>query len=153
MTDKPDSLHTDTQSTRPSLEDLRRILKDAKIIAVVGLSDKPDRPSHTVPAYLQQQGYRIIPVNPMVTEVLGEKSYASLRDVPGKVDVVDIFRKAEDVPPVIDDAILKGVKVVWMQLGIVNEEAAAKAEAAGIEVVMDTCIGATHRKLREQGQI
>ena len=139
--------------TTKTLDELRDILKTTKTIAVVGLSDKPDRPSHTIPAYLQRQGYRIIPVNPNLSEVLGEKAYASLKDIPEPVDVVEIFRRAEDVPPIVEDAITIGAKVVWMQLGIVNEEAAARARAAGLTVVMDTCMGATHRRLRSRGEI
>jgi predicted CoA-binding protein len=138
-----------------TLEELRQILVTTKTIAVVGLSDKPDRPSHTVAAYLQEQGYRIIPVNPNLSEVLGEKAYASLRDIPEAIDidVVDIFRRPEHVPPVVEDAIAIGAKVVWMQVGITHEEAAARAEAAGLTVVMDTCMGATHRLLRAMGEI
>jgi predicted CoA-binding protein len=136
-----------------TLDELRQILTATKTIAVVGLSDKPDRPSHTIPAYLQEQGYRIIPVNPKIAEALGEKAYASLRDIPEPVDVVEIFRKAEDVPPIVEDAIAIGAKVVWMQLGIINQEAAARAEAAGLIVVMDTCMGATHKLLRSRGEI
>src|SRR4051812_32634028 len=115
-----------------SLDELRQILATVHTIAVVGLSNKPDRPSHSVPAYLQEQGYRIIPVNPTITEALGEKAYPSLRDVPVNVDVVEIFRRSEDVPPVVEDAIAIGAKVVWMQEGIVNEEAARRAEEAGL---------------------
>ena len=146
-------MNNDSRSAvHPAREDyLRDILREAKTIAVVGLSDKPDRPSHSIPAYLQQQGYRIIPVNPKLQEVLGEKAFASLRDIPEKVDVVDIFRRAEDIPPVVDEAIAIGAKVVWMQLGIVNHEAAAKAKAAGLKVVMDECTGAVHRELRAKG--
>jgi predicted CoA-binding protein len=136
-----------------TLDELRQILNATKTIAVVGLSDKPDRPSHTIPVYLQEQGYRIIPVNPKIAEALGEKAYASLRDIPEPVDVVEIFRKAEDVPPIVEDAIAIGAKVVWMQLGIINQEAAARAEAAGLIVVMDTCMGATHQLLRSKGEI
>ena len=142
------------QTRKPkTIEELRQILTAAKTIAVVGLSDKPDRPGHAIPAYLQEEGYRIIPVNPNLTEALGEKAYASLRDIPEPVDVVDIFRRAEDVPPIVEDAIAIGAKVVWMQLGIVNEEAAARAEAAGLTVVMNTCMGATHQLLRSSGKI
>ena len=133
--------------------ELRQILATAKTLAVVGLSHRPDRPSYTNSAYLQKQGYRIFPVNPSLTEALGLKVYASLRDIPDAVDVVDIFRRAEDVPPVVDDAIAIGAKVVWMQLGIVNEAAASKAEEAGLQVVMDTCLGATHRLLRARGEL
>jgi len=136
-----------------SLDDLREILVTTKTIAVVGLSDKPDRPSNRIPAYLQSQGYRIIPVNPTLSEVLGEKAYPSLSEIPVPVDVVEIFRRAEDVPPVVEDAIAIGAKVVWMQLGIINEEAAYRAESAGLGVVMDTCMGATHQLLRSQGKI
>ena len=134
-------------------DDVQRILETTKSIAVVGLSDKPDRDSYQVAAYLQRQGYRIIPVNPRMTEVLGEKAYPSLRDIPAPVDVVQIFRRSEDVPPIVEDAIAAGAKVVWMQSGIVNEEAAARAEAAGLKVVMDACMRATHRTLRSAGKI
>lgn len=138
---------------KKTLDELRQILAATKTIAVVGLSDKPDRPSHAIPAYLQEQGYVIIPVNPRLSEALGEKAYPSLRDVPVPVDVVEIFRRAEDVPPIVEDAIAIGAKVVWMQLGIVNEEAATRAEAAGLTVVMNTCMGATHQLLRSKGEI
>ena len=133
--------------------DVQRILKQTKTIAVVGLSDKPDRDSYQIASYLQQHGYRIIPVNPRVNEVLGEKAYPSLRDVPDPVDVVDIFRRSEDVPPIVEDAIAIGAKVVWMQAGIVNEEAAARAEAAGLGVIMDACMRSAHRTLRASGRI
>jgi len=134
-------------------DDVQRILKQTKTIAVVGLSDKPDRDSYQIASYLQQQGYRIIPVNPRIKEVLGEKAYPSLRDVPDPVDVVDIFRRSEDVPPIVEDAIAIGAKVVWMQAGIVNEEAAARAEAAGLAVIMDACMRSAHRTLRASGRI
>jgi predicted CoA-binding protein len=116
------------------------VLAEARTIAVVGLSDRPDRDSYHVAAHLQQKGYRVIPVNPAVTEVLGEKAYASLKDVPEKVDVVDIFRRPEAVPAVVDEAIAAGAKVVWMQEGVVHEGAAAKARAAGLTVIMDRCM-------------
>jgi hypothetical protein len=131
----------------PTRKEIIQILKDSQTIAVVGLSDKPDRPGHTVPAYLQQHGYRIIPVNPKLTEALGEQAYASLRDIPQPVDVVQIFRRAEDVPPIVEDAIAIGAKVVWMQEGIINEDAAARAETAGLQVVMDICMREAHRAL------
>ncbi len=134
-------------------EELQQILTTSKTIAVVGLSNKPDRPSHEIAAYLQAQGYRIIPVNPTIAQVLGEKSYPRLRDIPEPVDVVQIFRRPEDVPPIVDDAIAIGAEVVWMQPGIINEEAAVRAEAAGLKVVMDTCMRATHRVLRASGRI
>jgi predicted CoA-binding protein len=128
-------------------EEVREILRSARTIAVVGLSDKPDRDSHRVAAYLQKAGYRIIPVNPAVSEVLGEKAYASVRDVPEKVDVVDVFRRPDAVPPIVDDAIAAGAKVVWMQDGIVHNEAAEKARAAGLKVVMSKCMLREHVRL------
>jgi len=134
-------------------DDVQRILETTKTIAVVGLSDKPDRDSYQVAAYLQQQGYRIIPVNPRAKEVLGEKAYASLREIPEPVEVVQIFRRSEEVLPIVDDAIAVGAKVIWMQSGIVNEEAAARAEAAGLKVIMDACMRSAHRTLRASGRI
>lgn len=119
--------------------ELKRLFETVRTIAVVGCSPRPERPGHYVTKYLQDLGYRIIPVNPGQTEILGEKCYASLRDIPEPVDMVDCFRRAEDIPPVVEDAIAIGAKFVWMQLGIVNEEAAQRAMAAGIEVVMDRC--------------
>lgn len=119
--------------------DLKRLFETVRTIAVVGCSPKPERPGHYVAKYLQDLGYRVIPVNPGQTEILGEKCYASLRDIPEPVDMVDCFRRAEDIPPVVEDAIAIGAKFVWMQLGIVNEEAAQRAIDAGIEVVMDRC--------------
>ncbi len=112
-------------------------LANSKVIAVVGLSADPNRISYNVSKYLQDQGYRIIPVNPMIEESLGEKAYPDLHSVPEPIDMVDIFRRSELVPPVVDEAIEVGVKYIWMQDGVINPEAAAKAEAAGIPVVMD----------------
>ena len=126
---------------------VRDILEKSKIIAVVGLSPKPERDSHEVAKYLQDQGYRIVPVNPRADNILGEKSYPDLASIPEKVDVVDIFRRSDDVPPVVDQAIDIGAKAVWMQLGIVNEDAAAKAREAGLGVVMDRCMLVEHRNL------
>jgi uncharacterized protein len=123
------------------------ILKKAKTIAIVGLSPSPFRPSYGVAAYLQTHGYRIIPVNPQVTEVLGEKSYRSLRDIPEKVDIVNIFRRPENVPQVVEDAIATKAPVVWMQEGVIHEKAAEKARRAGLFVVMDLCILKEHRYL------
>lgn len=137
----------------PTLDNLCRILAAAKTIAVVGLSNKPDRPSNGIAAYLKAQGYRIIPVNPTIQEALGERAYTSLREIPERVDVVQIFRRSADVPPIVDDAIAIRASVVWMQEGIVHEEAAARAQAAGLTVVMDRCMRATHRVLREQKRI
>ena len=112
-------------------------LRNSKTIAVVGLSPNPDRDSHRVSAYMQSQGYRIIPVNPTADEVLGEKSYPDLTSVPEPIDMVDIFRRSELVMPVVEEAIQVGARYIWMQDGVVNEEAAEKAEQAGIPVVMD----------------
>jgi hypothetical protein len=131
-------------------EEIVQILKTSKTIAVVGFSSKPDRPGYTVPVYLKEQGYRIIPVNPYLTEALGETAYASLREIPVPVDVVEIFRRPEDVPSVVEEAIAIGAKVVWMQLGIVNEEAASRARAAGLQVVMDACMSVAHRRMLDQ---
>ncbi|MFQ5925755.1 MAG: CoA-binding protein [Dehalococcoidia bacterium] len=112
-------------------------LSNSNTIAVVGLSPNPERPSHYVAKYLQEQGYRIIPVNPLIDEVLGERSYPDLRSVPQPVDMVDIFRRSELVPPIVEEAIEIGAKYIWMQDGVVNEEAATKARAAGLSVVMN----------------
>lgn len=126
---------------------LKDILLSAKTIASVGLSSNRAKESYGIADYLKGQGYHIIPVNPTTSEVLGEKSYPDLESVPEKIDVVQVFRKPEDVPPVVDSAIKVGAKVVWMQEGIVNEEAAEKARAAGLQVVMDACMRVTHRRL------
>lgn len=127
--------------------EIKEILKQAKTIAVVGLSPKANRPSHDVARYLKAAGYTIIPVNPGQSEILGEKCYPSLTDIPQQVDVVDIFRRPEEVGPVVDQAVEIGAKVVWMQEGIVNEEAAAKARAAGLTVIMDRCLKVDHANL------
>jgi uncharacterized protein len=116
------------------------LLRSAKIIAVVGLSSNPMRPSFGVSRFLQRQGFRVIPVNPNETEVLGERAYRSVRDVPDDIDIVDIFRRPARVPEVVDEALAKGARCIWMQEGVINHEAAAKAEAAGLPVVMDRCI-------------
>ena len=126
---------------------MKEILLSAKTIASVGLSSNQEKDSYWIVSYLQEQGYRIIPVNPTATEILGEKVYPDLSSIPDKVDVVQVFRKSEDVPPVVDEAIKIGAKVVWMQAGIFNEEAAAKARAAGLQVVMDACMRVTHHRL------
>ena len=127
--------------------DLKAILRNCRTIAVVGLSPKPSRPSHMVAAYLLRAGYEVIPVNPGQDEILGRRCYPSLTAVPGRVDLVDIFRNPADVPPIVDEAIAIGARVVWMQLGIVNHEAARKAEAAGLQVVMDRCLKVDHQHL------
>lgn len=129
------------------VEELRRILKQNHTIAVVGLSSQWFRPSFFAAKYLQEHGYRVIPVNPAHTEVLGEKCYASLREIPEKVDVVDVFRKPEDVPPIAEEAIAIGAKVLWMQLGVIHEEAAHRARAAGLDVVMNRCMKIEHARL------
>ena len=130
--------------------EIRDILKRAHTIAMVGASDKPDRDSYQVMAYLIAHGYRVIPVNPTVETVQGERSYPSLTAIPERVDVVDIFRSSDAVPPIVDEAIAIGAPVVWMQLGILNEEAARKARAVGLDVVMDHCMRAEHRRLIER---
>lgn len=122
------------------------LLKSAKTIAVVGLSDSPLRPSHGVSAYMQSQGYRIIPVNPQITDALGEPSYASLLEVPEKIDIVDVFRRSEYVDEVVEQAIRLKIPAIWLQEGVVNESAAEKARRAGIFVVMDRCILKEHRQ-------
>jgi predicted CoA-binding protein len=129
------------------------ILKKYRTIAVVGLSSNPARASYEVSEYMQKAGYRIIPVNPNEREVLGERCYARLEDVPEKIEIVDIFRRAEDVPPVVDSAIRVGAKVIWMQMGIENAEAAKKARAAGLIVVDDACILVEHRGRMRAGAL
>ncbi len=132
---------------------IQKILEDSRTVAVVGLSPRQHRDSHEVAKYLQDQGYRIIPVNPKAEEVLNEKCYPDLESVPEKIDVVDIFRRSEDVPPIVDQAICIGASTVWMQLDIVNEESAAKAEAAGLNVIMDRCMLVEHKRLVREGKL
>ena len=126
---------------------LRRILRESKVIAVVGLSADWFRPSFFAAKYMQEHGYRVIPVNPKYPEILGERCYKSLRDIPERVDLVDIFRKSQDVMPIAEDAIAIRAKVLWQQLGVKNEAAAAKARAAGLEAVMDRCVKIEHGRL------
>ena len=126
---------------------IAKILESAKTIAVVGLSSKPWRPSFGVSAYMQKQGYHIIPVNPNVGEALGESSYQRLDDVPEPIDIVNIFRRSEEVGPIVDAAIRLGARCIWMQEGVVDHEAAARAEAAGLDVVVNRCILKYHRRL------
>ena len=128
-------------------KEMKEILSSSKTIASFGLSSNQEKESYWIVSYLKEQGYKIIPVNPTATEILGEKTYPDLESIPDKVDVVHVFRKSEDVPPVVDSAIKIGAKVVWMQEGIVNEAAAQKAREAGLQVVMDACMRATHRRL------
>lgn len=133
----------------PSDAEVRSILGQAETIAVVGLSSNPDRPSHDVAAYLQSKGYRIVPVNPNETEVLGERAYPSLADVPTdlRIDVVDVFRRADATPPIAEAAVARGAMVLWLQEGIVNEEARRIAEDGGLTVIMGVCIRTTSERL------
>jgi uncharacterized protein len=126
---------------------LRRILRDCHTVAIVGLSAEWHRPSHFVGKYLQSHGYRIVPVNPRYPEILGEKSYARLEDIPFAVDMVDVFRKPEDVLPIAHSAVAIGAKCLWQQLGVVNTEADAVARAAGLDSVMDRCVKIEHARL------
>ena len=128
-------------------DEIIEILRPPRTIAVVGISDNPERDSHSVAKYLQDQYYRVIPVNPMLQRVLNRPCYPSLSDIPERVDIVDIFRRSEAVPEIVDEAIAIGAKVVWMQLGVVNEAAAEKAEQAGLMAVMNRCIKVEHCRL------
>ena len=129
------------------INSLRRILNENRVLAIVGLSANWHRPSYFAAKYMLEHGYRVIPVNPQYAEVLGQKCYASLRDIPEKVDLVDVFRKTADVMPVAEDAIAIGARVLWQQLGVKNEEAAALARAAGMETVVDRCVKIEHGRL------
>lgn len=137
-------LMNDMPFSNPNPEEIRALLKQVKTIAVVGLSPKPDRPSHTVARALQRLGYRIVPVRPAVDEVLGEKAYARLTDIPFPVDLVDVFRAPEYVPAIVEAAIAIGAKAIWLQEGVVHAVAAERAQAAGLTVVMDRCIYKDH---------
>jgi uncharacterized protein len=143
----------DVIATTPDDRELRILLGKARTIAVVGLSSKPDRPSLDVAAYLQDRGFRIVPVNPRETEVLGEVAYPSLRDIPSdvQIDVVDVFRRADETPEVARDAVAIGAKVLWLQDGIVNDEAYRIASEAGLEVIMGVCIRRTDQRLQREG--
>ena len=132
----------------PADAELKQLLTDATTIAMVGASSNPDKESHRIMQRLQSVGYRVIPVNPRETEVLGERAYPSLIDIPERIDIVDVFRRAEDTPGIADDAVTIGAKALWLQTGIVSEDAAARAKAGGLLVVMDACIGATYSFLR-----
>jgi redox-sensitive bicupin YhaK (pirin superfamily)/predicted CoA-binding protein len=144
----PDDPHFAGRYHSPSDEALRQVLADTKTIAMVGASSNPEKDSHGIMKYLLGAGYRVIPVNPKETEVLGQRAVASLRDITEPVDVVDVFRKAEDTPAIADDAVAIGAKVLWLQVGISNDDAAATALAGGLQVVMNMCMGATHRRLQ-----
>ena len=132
----------------PSDPELKALLTSASIIAMVGASSNSEKASHGIMQKLQRAGYRVVPVNPRETEVLGERSYPSLLDVPERIDIVDVFRRPEDTPAIADDAVRIGAKALWLQTGIANEDAAARARVGGLMVVMDACIGATHALLR-----
>jgi uncharacterized protein len=132
----------------PSDAELKQLMVDAATIAVVGASNNPERASHGIMRKLQSVGYRVIPVNPNETEVLGERAYPSLSDIPVPIDIVDVFRRSEYTPSIADEAVKIGAKALWLQSGIENEEAAARAKAGGLMVVMDTCLGTMHAVLR-----
>jgi predicted CoA-binding protein len=131
----------------PTDDELRTILVETKTIAMVGASSNPERTSHAIMKQLLAAGYHVIPVNPKETEILGQKAYASLADIPEPIEIVDVFRKSEDTPGIADEAVAIGAKVLWLQLGVTSDDAAARAKAGGLTVIMDKCIGATHRQL------
>jgi len=131
----------------PAPEEIKRLLETARSVAVVGLSPKPERDSYQVAKYLLEHGYRVIPVNPVVEEVLGQKSYPDLESLPGPVDVVDVFRRSEFVPPIAEQAVALGAKALWLQLGVRHDQAAALARDKGLLVVQDLCIKVMHHKL------
>jgi uncharacterized protein len=132
----------------PSDQELKELLTNATTIAIVGASSNPDKASYGIMQKLLQVGYHVIPINPKETEILGQRSYPSLIDVPEPIDIVDVFRRSEDTPGIADDAVTIGANALWLQTGIANEDAAARARAGGLKVVMDACIGATHSLLR-----
>ncbi len=134
--------------TNPTDDEIRRLLINANTVAMVGASNNPDRASYGIMHKLQSVGYKVIPVNPRESEVLGEKAYPSLSDIPVPVDIVDVFRRAEDTPPIAEEAVKIGAKALWLQSGIWNEDAAARASAGGLTVVMDACLGTLHALLR-----
>jgi len=132
---------------QPPERTIEQILKESKTIAVVGLSANPGRDSHQVASYLKRNGYIIYPVNPNYEQVLGSRCYTNLSDIPDAIDIVDIFRRPEHIPPIAEEAVKIGAKVIWMQLGIRNEEAAETARRAGLQVIMDRCIKVEHMRL------
>jgi len=134
--------------SNPSDQNLRELLTNATTIAIVGASSNPDKASYGIMQKLLGAGYNVVPVNPKETEILGQRSYPSLIDVPEPIDIVDVFRRAEDTPPIADEAVKIGAKALWLQTGISNDEAAARAEAGGLTVVMDACLGTLHAILR-----
>ncbi len=134
--------------------DLSEVLGGAHTIAVVGLSNRPERASYAVASYLQRHGYQVIPVNPMISgTVLGQRVYPSLRDIPVRVDIVDVFRRAEFVPPIADDAIAIGAHALWLQVGVIHANAAQRAHAAGLFVVQDRCMAIEHRRLSRYAEV
>lgn len=137
------------ESDKRSDSEIREILS-MKNVAVVGMSKNPEKDAHKIPKYLMNSGYNVIPVNPTADEILGKKCYKNLREISGNIDIVDVFRPSEDVPPIVKDAIAKGVKVVWMQLGISNEEATKEASEKGIKVVYNRCMMKEHRRLFDE---
>src|SRR5882672_10970566 len=139
--------------SNPSDQELKELLTNASTIAIVGASSNPDKASYGIMQKLQKAGYKVIPVNPRETAILGEQSYPALVDVPERIDIVDVFRRAEDTPAIADDAVTIGAKALWLQTGVVSEEAAARAKAGGLPVVMDLCIGATHSLLRVPSKV
>ena len=132
----------------PSDAELKNLLTEARTIAMIGASSNPDKASYGIMQQLQKRGYHVIPINPRETEVLGERAYASLADVKEPIDIVDVFRRPEDTPAIADEAVKVGAKALWLQTGIVNDDAAARAEAGGLLAVMDACIAATHALLQ-----
>ena len=132
----------------PSDSELKQLLSTATTIAIVGASSNPDKAAYGIMKKLQSVGYKVIPVNPRESEILGEPSYPSLTDVPERIDIVDVFRRPEDTPGIADEAVTVGAKALWLQSGIANEEAARRAQAGGLMVVMDACIGSTHAMLQ-----
>jgi predicted CoA-binding protein len=137
-----------TPWSNPSDSDLVKLLTSASTIAMVGASSNPDKDAHGIMRKLQSVGYRVIPVNPRETEVLGERAYPSLSDVPDRIDIVDVFRRAEDTPSIADEAVKIGARALWLQQGISSEDAAARAKSGGLMVIMNQCISATHTLLR-----
>jgi predicted CoA-binding protein len=131
----------------PDIQTLRRVLAESKVVAVVGLSANWFRPSYFAAKYIQEHGYRIFPVNPAYDNVLGERCYASLSEIPEPVDIVDVFRKSADVPPIADEAIAIGAKTLWLQIGVTHQESETKARAAGLDVVVDRCMKIEHARL------
>jgi predicted CoA-binding protein len=138
----------DMAHTNPSDDALRQLLTTANTIAMVGASNNPDRAAYGIMEKLQHDGYKVIPVNPRETEILGERVYPTLADVPVPIDIVDVFRRPEDTPAIADEAVKVGAKALWLQTGIANEDTAARAEKGGLMVVMDACIGSAHTFLR-----